>query len=105
MGEFAAYLLRVEHVLIACTVWVVISTLQRMAPDLATNRTWVRMLPVTPILCCSAAVWIPGLVYGSAVERVMLGIVLGSICGHIYKVLRQSVLGHDKRLTDPRPRF
>ena len=91
--------------LIACAVWVTISILQRMIPGLARNRLWVRLLPVLPIAGCSVAVWLPGLVEGSAAERVLLGVVLGAGCGHIYKIMRQSVLGNDKRIRDHPPRL
>lgn len=98
--DFAAYLLRTEHVLIACAVWILISVLQRLVPDLGRSRLWARLLPVTPIVGCSVAVWLPGLVEGGAWERVLLGIVLGAGCGHIHKIVRQSLLGNDRRIRD-----
>ena len=100
MAGFVEYLLRTEHVLIAVAVWVAISTAQRIVPSLAQNARWVRLLPVLPILGCSALVWLPGLVDGSPAQKVLLGIVLGSACGHLHKLVRQTILGNDKRIRD-----
>lgn len=100
MGAFVDYLLRPEHALVMCAVWVVIGLVKRVAPCLESNRTWLRMLPVMPIILCSWAVWVPGLVEGTPAERVLLGLVLGSFCGHMHKFIRQSVFGNDKRIRD-----
>lgn len=105
MGEFVEYLLRTEHMLIMLGVWVGISTAKRLWPSLADDPTWVRLLPVTPIVLCSAIVWVPGLVGGSTVEKLLLGLVLGAFSGHAHKVLSQTVFGNDKRIRDHPPRL
>lgn len=100
MGAFVDYLLRPEHALIACAVWVVLGLVRRTAPCLETNRVWLRMLPLMPTILCSWAVWVPGLVEGSPAERVLLGVVLGAFCGHLHKFLKQTVFGDDERIRD-----
>lgn len=100
MGDFAAYLLRTEHLLLMLSVSAVISLAPRLLPGLVGNRYWVRALPVLPIAACSTAVWLPGLVDGTIVERVLLGIVLGALCAHAHKLVTQSIFGDDKRIRD-----
>lgn len=106
MGNFAAYLLRTEHLLLMLAVSVTVSMAPRLVPALADNPYWVRLLPVLPIAACSAAVWLPGLVSGTVAERVLLGVVLGALCGHAYKMVTQTIFGNDRRISDhPRPRL
>lgn len=105
MGAFVDYLLRTEHMLIMLGVWVGLTLAQRMLPRLAENRHWARALPAVPVLACSVAVWLPGLVDGSPAERVLLGLILGSFSGHAHKLLKQSVFGNDKRIRDHPPRL
>lgn len=100
MTGWISYLLRVEHMLIMCAVAAIILTVQAVWPRLAKQRLWVRLLPVLPIAGCSAMVWVSGLVQGSAAEKFALGIVLGSLCGHAYKIAKQTLLGNDKRIRD-----
>lgn len=100
MTGWAAYLLRTEHMLIMCAVWVIISLVRSLWPALENNRAWVRALPALPVVACSVAVWIPGLVEGATGERILLGIVLGAMCGHAHKVTKQSIFGNDKRIRD-----
>lgn len=101
MGDFAAYLLKADHLLIMVAVWVGIATVQRLCPSLADNPNWVRALPAIPILACSVLVWVPGLgVVGTVSERVLLGLVLGAFSGQAHKLLKQSVFGNDKRIRD-----
>ena len=106
MGDFAAYILRTECVLLMVAVWALISVAPRLMPSLVDNPYWARLLPVLPIAACSAAVWLPDLVAGGATEKILLGIVLGALCGHAYKLVKQSVFGNDKRIRDhPRARL
>lgn len=100
MGVFVDYLLRPEHALIMLAAWVVLSLIKRVAPCLEQNRVWLRLLPLMPVLLCSWAVWFPGLVFGSPSEKILLGLVLGSFCGHAYKFFRQTVFGNDRRIRD-----
>ncbi len=91
--------------LIMVAVWVGVSTLQRLFPDLAQDRRWVRALPVVPIVLCSVLVWLPGLTDGTVAERILLGVVLGAFCGHAHKLVRQTVFGNDRRVRRPGPRL
>ena len=100
MVDFVAYLMTAENWLIMAAVSVSIHTVQLFMPGLERNPTWGRLLPVLPVLLCSAAVWMPGLVDGSAGQRIALGIVLGVFDGQAYKLLRQTILGHDRRIND-----
>jgi hypothetical protein len=98
VAHFVAYLLTTENALIMAAVSVSIHTVQLFTPQLEHNSTWGRLLPALPVLLCSAAVWFPGLVDGGIGQRVLLGIVLGAVSGQSYKVLRQSILGDDRRI-------
>jgi hypothetical protein len=100
MGAFVDYLLQTEHALIACAAWVVLAMVKRVAPCLSENRVWLRLLPVMPTVLCTWAAFWPGLVEGTVGERVLLGIVLGAISSHVYKLVQQSLLGNDKRIRD-----
>jgi hypothetical protein len=100
MSEFVEYLTRTEHFLIMLGVWVSIGFVRRMLPCLEQNRSWLRVLPVLPILLCSFAVWLPGLTQGGTFERVLLGLVLGAFCGHAHKLAKQTFLGNHKRIRD-----
>lgn len=101
MGQFASYLLRTENVLIMVAAWSLISLAQRLfEQQLCDNEIWVRLLPLAPVVLCSVAVWFPGLVDGGAAEKVLLGLVLGSVSGHAYKLATQTVFGNDKRIRD-----
>lgn len=100
MADWLAYLLRVEHMLIMCATWAIIAAVQAVWTQLAKQRLWVRLLPVLPIAACSAMVWTSGLVEGGAAEKCLLGIVLGSVCGHAWKITKQTLLGNDKRIRD-----
>ena len=105
MGEFVTYLLRTEHMLIMLSVSVGISTVGRLAPSVADNANWARALPILPIVLCSAMVWLPGLVGGQLWEKLLLGLVLGSFSASANKILRQSIFGHDKRISRDRARL
>lgn len=100
MAGWASYLLRTEHMLIMCAVWILIALTRNLWPGLDNNRHWVRSLPALPVVACSVAVWIPGLTDGPAAERILLGIVLGAMCGHAHKLTRQSIFGNDRRIRD-----
>ena len=101
MEQFASYLLRIENVLIMVAVSAMISILQHVfAEQLEHNPTWARLLPATPVLLCSVVVWLPGLAQGSASQKILLGVVLGSFSGYAYKLMKQTVFGNDRRIRD-----
>jgi hypothetical protein len=105
MADFAEYLTRTEHLLIVCAVWVSIGTVNRVFPDLTENPTWARLLPIIPLIFCSAVVWVPGAVEGKPLTRIMLGLVLGAMAAHGHKILKQSIFGNDRRIRDHPPRL
>lgn len=98
--DFIAYLLQPEHMLIMLAVWAVLGLVRRIWPALDNNPIWVRLLPLIPVLACSAIVWLPYLVEGSPGHKALLGIVLGSFCGHAHKIVSQGIFGNDKRIRD-----
>ena len=100
MLTWANYLLRTEHMLIMLAVSALIALAERFWPALERDPLWARSLPALPVLGCSIAVWFPGLVAGGTAERILLGIVLGAVCGHAYKLTTQSILGNDRRIRD-----
>jgi hypothetical protein len=100
MTGWVEYLLRIEHMLIMVAVSALIGLARSLWPGLSGNPVWVRALPALPIAACSVAVWVPGLTDGTPAERVLLGIVLGSVCGHAHKLTKQGVFGNDKRIRD-----
>lgn len=100
MHGFIDYLARTEHALIMLAVWFSIGIIRRVMPCLEQNGIWLRLLPALPTLLCSMAVWMPGLVEGGTSERILLGIVLGAFCGHVHKIIKQTLLGNDRRIRD-----
>lgn len=95
---FTEYLMRVENLLIVAAVWVVMSTLRRVWPELGEHHLWARFSPVMPLVLCSAAVWIPGVVDGTPGMKVLLGIVLGAMSANAHKIFKQTALGRDQRI-------
>lgn len=100
MQQFTAYLMTVPNLLIVAGVWTLIQSVVKAAPGLLTHPVAARILPLVPILLCSAAVWIPGAVEGDPTigSRIFLGIVLGALCGHAHKIFKQTALGQDTRI-------
>lgn len=86
-----------QHIIAMVATWALIEVIKRLVPTMATSGWFKRLLPLMPLIFCSAAVWLPGvsmpMPWGS---RVLLGIVLGSISGHVHKMARQTLLGATK---------
>lgn len=95
-----AILLNPTNLLIICFVWVLLSMLQNYLPVLERNKTFVRLLPLLPIVICSIIVWIPGAAphAPTAMYKVMLGVVLGAMAANGHKIFRQTALGQDDRI-------
>lgn len=102
-GQLLALLSHPGNLVIMAGAWALLSTARQMFPRVAAHSISVRLMPVLPILVCSAEVWLPGLSLGvvGAGDRVLLGIVLGFATGHGFKVAAQSLLGKDARLATP----
>ena len=96
------YLMRVEHISIAAAVWILLSVFCRLFPKLKARPLYARLAPALPLLLCSAAVWIPGIVDPATGvgSRIMLGIILGAVAANAHKILGQTVLGNDDRIRD-----
>ena len=105
MSDFATYILQVENVLIMLASSAVIFTARQALPSLRHNAAWARLLPVLPVALCSLAVWMPGLVGGRASQKLLLGIVLGALSGHAYKLVTQTVFGNDRSIRGHRSRL
>lgn len=99
-AELIDYLMRVEHLLIVAVVWILQSTVVRVAPRFKKTRFYARTAPVAPLLLCSIAVWIPGVVADDLGigSRIFLGIVLGALTANGHKIFGQTVLGNDERI-------
>jgi hypothetical protein len=100
MADFVDYMMTLEHILIMASCSAALALTRRLMPTLCGDSTWARLLPAMPIVLCSIAVWLPGLVEGSTAEKALLGVVLGSFAGHAHKLVRQTVFGNDKRIRD-----
>ena len=98
MTDFASYLMQVNHMLIVVSVWVLMSLVRRIVPAVGDHHIYATLSPVLPIVLCSVAVWIPGLVDGSIATKIMLGIVLGAMAANGHKIVRQTLLGDDQRI-------
>jgi hypothetical protein len=101
MDPLTDLLLRPSSLYLMGAVWVVMETAGRMLPPKVTaNQVYLRVLPLVPILLCSAAVWIPGIISDplSPSSRVLVGIILGWGAGQVHKIFMQTVLGRDPRM-------
>jgi hypothetical protein len=99
-AQLIDHLMRVENLSIAVAVWVLLSVTLRVFPKIKRHRLWARLAPAAPILLCSAAVWVPGVVDDSLSigSRIVLGVLLGAISANAHKILGQTVLGKDERI-------
>lgn len=97
---FMDVLLAPANLMIAGAVWTLIQAVRRLIPKLERHPFYVRAKPLASILLCSGAVWIPNVtaVALGTGERIMLGVVLGTMVGQMHKVIKQSGLGEDKRI-------
>lgn len=100
-ADLIDYLMRLDNLLIVAAVWVLISVVNRCFPRMRQTKAYARLAPALPVLLCSAAVWVPGaadpnLGIGS---RIFLGIVLGAVVANAHKLLGQTVLGRDARIS------
>lgn len=101
--EFIEYVLTMNNLLIVVSVWTLIGTIHKVAPGLKdkdasmATATWVRFLPVLPVLLSVIAVWIPGAgpVDLTPANRLFLGIILGQFSAHAHKIFGQTLLGRD----------
>ncbi len=103
----ANLMMRQENLYLVVATYVLLNTFFRILPPaLETNVVLVRLIPVFPILLCSAGVWFPGQQPAgmTAGDKVMIGLILGYVCGHMHKFWMQTVMGQDSRLNTPATR-
>jgi hypothetical protein len=99
-------LVRQENLYLMAAVYAFLEVVQRILPPKVTkNKIYVRLLPLYPIILCSAGVWTPGQQPAdmSAVSKVLVGIILGYACAHSYKFWKQTIRGRDERLPGAQP--
>jgi hypothetical protein len=103
-AELVDYLMRVEHLLVVAAVWFLQSVFCRVFPRAKAHKLYARIAPVVPLLLCSGAVWIPGVVSDDIGigSRIFLGVVLGALTANAHKIFGQTVLGRDDRIK-PQP--
>jgi hypothetical protein len=101
--DILSLLLTPWNVLLMVAVWTIIQTVRRVAPSMFAHGTVLaRLLPVAPVVLCQIAVWIPGPWVSeatTAMERVVLGTVIGACTSNLHAVLSklglQSILKLD----------
>lgn len=91
--------------LLMIAVWSVLQAVRGAAPPaMFVQGSWGgRLLPLAPVIACSVAVWIPGpWLPGDVVwaQRVVLGIVLGTMTAHMHTILSRFGL-HDALGLEP----
>lgn len=101
-GQLIAIVLKPENLAVILGVWIVLTTAQRVLPELFAKPLVVRLLPLMPLVLCIAAMWMPGVAAPPTVgERVLLGLILGFAVGFVHKLVKQTGLGQDARLQPP----
>ncbi len=83
-------------------VWVIITTLHKMIPELKGRGWWARLQPVLPLVLATAAMWMPGVAQASMTfgDKVLLGLLLGFAVGHVHKMVKQTGMGKDERIAN-----
>jgi len=86
-----AIVIKTENIVVVCSVAIAITTARRVLPELFARPLVIRLLPLLPLMLCTAALWIPWVgAPAGAGARALLGCLLGSFVGQAYKVLRQT---------------
>jgi hypothetical protein len=100
--SFWAVLVTPSNLLVVLGVWVLLTTFQLVATGVARHAIFVRWLPAMPPALCIGALMVPGVPGPAGLgERLLLGLFLGFAVGHVHKLLTQTGLGRDARLTPP----
>jgi len=99
--QFLSMMLRYENLIIMLSAWISIGLIGKMAPKFRDSKIGARLQPIAPFLFTSGACWLPGLLPAESGlgERLMLGLILGWGSGHTHKILKQTIYGHDIRIT------
>lgn len=102
MDALTDLLLRQEHLYLMAGVWVVVQMFtQFLPPKISNHPVSIRLRPLFAIVLCSAGIWIPGITppdtkVGSVI---LIGLILGYAVSHSHKLITQSLLGRDNRIT------
>ena len=93
-------IMKPENLYIVIGVWILITTLHRVVPELKSKAWWARVQPVLPLVLCNAAMWLPGVAQAemSTGDKFILGTILGFSVGHAHKVVKQFGFGQDERI-------
>lgn len=83
------------NALVMASVWSILGLTTRTMPRLSGNKTFRRFKPLLATALCTGAMWIPkvqpeGMEHGT---KLLVGIVLGSLCGHAHKVFKRTIMG------------
>lgn len=98
---FSQLLLRTENLELMGATIALLSLLYRLLPaKIVDNPVAVRWAPLYPVLLCSIGVWIPGQQPADATigSKLLLGLLAGHVCGHLYKIWDQTARGNDERI-------
>lgn len=92
-----------ENLAVVVGCWIVITTAQRAAPEFFKRPIVARLLPIFPLVLCTAALWLPGVAQAamSIGDKILLGLLLGFAVGHAHKIITQAGLGKDARIKPP----
>ena len=99
--QFIDYLWTMPNLMIVSSVWILLNRFRKAFPEVSKHSFYARLQPLLPILLASGAVWIPGAIDApmAVASRVFLGITLGFGAAYANKLLRQTVLGKDSRIS------
>jgi hypothetical protein len=79
----------------------ILAAIRQSFPAIDQHRWWARIQPVAPLMLCVGLIFIPG---ASDIPRwggkLVLGLAIGAFSTVGYKTIRQSLFGHDERITD-----
>jgi hypothetical protein len=98
--KFLDIIMRYENLLAMGGCWSALKIGTKMLGSIADAAWFARIQPGLAVLLCIGAMWLPGLQPSEAGfgERLMLGFILGAVTAFGHKAIKQSILGHDKRI-------
>lgn len=86
-----------ELVMMGAAIAIALETGKLVLPRaVLTHPAFVRTMPVTPLLC--GVIGVSALEGALTASSVALGVCVGGFSGHLYKLVQQTLRGHDARL-------
>lgn len=86
-----------DMLLLGCSITIALETSKLILPQaVLTHPAFVRTMPVTPLLC--GVIGVSALEGALTASSVALGVCVGGFSGHLYKLVQQTLRGHDTRL-------